>query len=132
MTVFDNIKVTPSLAVAAARTADANGTAVDTKGYTNGMLVVDGTDIDLANADETYAVKVQESDDGSTGWTDVSGATTSITADGQVKEIRLAELNVTTKRYLRAVLDVGGTTPSFLGAAYFVLGGKASGPVDNA
>jgi len=131
MKVFDNIAVVASL-VPATRTADANGVAVDTQGYTDGMLQVIAGDIDLANADETYAVTVEESDDGSTGWVAVSGASTTVTADNQLKEIRLAELNLTRKRYLRAVLDVGGTTPSIPGTAVFVLGGKARGPVGNA
>lgn len=126
--VFDNILCIPSL-VPATRTADANGTAVDTRGFNDGMFVVAAGDIDLANADETYVVNVEESDDGSTGWTAVSGVSITITADNQTKETRLSELNLTRKRYLRAVLDVGGTTPSIPGTAFFVLGRKDSGPI---
>lgn len=132
MKVFDNVLVQASL-VPATRTANANGTAVDTKGYHNGMLVVTAGDIDLANADETYVVSVEESDDGSTGWAAISGVTATITADNQVKEARLADLNGgTRKRYLRAVLTVGGTTPSIPGAALIVLGEPESGAVGNA
>lgn len=129
--VFDNILVQSSL-VPATRTASANGTAVDTKGYSDGMLVVSAGDIDLASADETYVFTVEESDDGSTGWTAVSGISVAITADNQVKEARLADLNLTRKRYLRAVLTVGGTTPSIPGVASIVLGRGASGAVGNA
>lgn len=129
--VFDNILVQASL-VPATRTANANGTAVDTKGYSDGMLVVSAGDIDLASADETYVFTVEESDNGSTGWTAVSGISVAITADNQVKEARLADLNLARKRYLRAVLTVGGTTPSIPGEASIVLGRGASGAVGNA
>lgn len=126
--LFDNVKVLASL-VPAVRTADANGTGVDTQGYDNGMMVVSVGDIDLANADETYVVKVEESDDNSS-FSD-TGLSVTITADNEVDQVRLAELNVARKRYLRAVLDVGGTTPSCPVSALFLLGGKYSGPVNS-
>lgn len=127
--LFDNTKVLASL-VPATRTADANGTGVDTKGYRDGMLVVAVGDIDLANVDETYAVTVQESDDNSSWSANISGLSVAITADNQVGVLRLSELNVTRKRYLRAVLDVGGTTPSFPGTALFLLGEAYAGAVN--
>lgn len=128
--VFDNILVVASL-VPATRTADANGTGVDTKGFNDAMMVVTVGDIDLANADETYVVNLEESDDNST-FTAVSGFTITITADNTTKELRIPDLNLTRKRYLRAVLDVGGTSPSIPGTAFFVLGEPFSGPVGNA
>lgn len=127
--IFDNIKAVASL-VSAVRTADANGTGVDTKGYNDAMLVVQAGDIDLANADETYVIELEESDDNST-WSDVSGVSVTITADNQTGVARVRELNVTRKRYLRAVLNVGGTTPSFPGSAVFLLGEAYAGPVNN-
>lgn len=127
--LFDNVKVLASL-VPAVRTADANGTGVDTQGYENGMLVVNVGDIDLANADETYVIELEESDDNS-AWSDVTGFDITITADNEVDQVRIPELNVTRKRYLRAVLNVGGTTPSCPVAAFFLLGGSASGPVNS-
>jgi len=129
MKLFDNINVLASL-VPATRTADTNGTGVDTQGYRDGMLVVSAGDIDLASTDETYAINIEESDDNST-FAAVSGLTTTVTADNQVKLIRVSELNVTRKRYLRAVLDVGGTTPSIPLAAIFLLGESYTGPVNS-
>jgi hypothetical protein len=126
--VFDNVKVLASL-VPAVRTADANGTGIDTQGYENGMMVVSVGDLDLASADETYVVKVEESDDNST-FAD-TGLSVTVTADNEVDQVRLSGLNVTRKRYLRAVLDVGGTTPSCPVAALFVLGGADAGPVNS-
>lgn len=127
--LYDNLKVAASL-VPAVRTADADGTGVDTQGYTDGMLVVSVGDIDLASTDETYVIELEESDDNST-FTDVTGFDVTITADNEVDHVRIPELNVTRKRYLRAVLNVGGTTPSIPVAAVFLLGGGASGPVNS-
>lgn len=127
--LFDNTKVLASL-VPAVRTADANGTGVDTLGYENAMLVVSVGDIDLASADETYVIELEESDDNST-FTDVTGHDVTITADNEVDMVRISNLNVTRKRYLRAVLNVGGTTPSIPVAAVFLLGGGDSGPVNS-
>jgi ABC-type phosphate/phosphonate transport system substrate-binding protein len=127
--LFDNTKVLASL-VPATRTADANGTGVDTQGYENAMLVVAAGDIDLADADETYVIELEESDDNST-WSDVSGHDVTITADNEVDMVRISGLNITRKRYLRAVLNVSGTSPSFPGTAIFLLGGGDSGAVNS-
>jgi hypothetical protein len=130
MKVFDRILVIPSF-VPIVKTADANGTGVDTRGYSDGMLSVIAGDIDLTTGDETYVINLEESDDNST-FTAVSGYSITITADNQAKELRIADLNVTRKRYLRAVLDVGGTTPSIPICASFILGEKHTLPVGNA
>lgn len=126
-TLYDNVKILASL-VSATRTADANGTGVDTKGYNDAMLIVSAGDIDLANADETYSFKIEESDDNSS-FSD-TGLSTTITADNQVKVVAIKNLGTTRKRYLRAVLDVGGTTPSIPASALFALSGADSGPVN--
>jgi hypothetical protein len=131
MKVFDNILITASL-VPATRTADANGTGVDTKGFNDAMLVVTVGDLDLASGDETYVVNLEESDASGSGFAAVSGYSITLTADNDCKELRIPNLNTTRKRYLRAVLDVGGTTPSAPIAAFFVLGEPFSGPVGNA
>ena len=128
MKLFDNVKAVASL-VSATRTADANGTGVDTQGYRDAMLVVQAGNIDLADADETYVVELEESDDNST-WSDVATISVTITADNETGVARVAELNVTRKRYLRAVLNVGGTSPSFPGSAVFLLGEAHNGPVN--
>ena len=131
MKVFDNILVQASL-VPATRTASANGTGVDTRGYHDGMVVISAGDIDLTTGDETYTFTVEESDDNST-FVAISGLSNTITADNQVKEIRLSDLNGgTRKRYLRVVLTAAGTTPSIPGAAFIVLGEGESNAVGNA
>ena len=128
--VFDNIAIAQSL-VPAVITSTTNGSAVDTKGYTDGMVQILAGTIDVSSGNETYAFSVEQSDDGSTGWTAVSGLTNTVTANNQAKEIRLAELNVALKRYLRVVATLGGTTPSFAGACAIVLGNPLQAPVVN-
>jgi hypothetical protein len=127
-TVFDNVKVLGSI-LPVTKTADFTGTGIDTQGYNEAVLVVAAGDIDTSSSDETYVVNVYESDDNST-YTD-TGISVTVTADNDVKVARIAELNVSRKRYLQARLDVGGTTPSFPGTALFLLGGAGSLPVNS-
>lgn len=124
--VFDSVKVEQSIDPDV-RTSDADGSSVDTQGYTDAMLVVSVGDIDTADGDETYTIELEESDDDS-DWSDVSDHDVTITADNEVDQVRVKALNVTRKRYLRAVLNVDGTSPSFEGEAFFILGGGVSGP----
>src|SRR6185437_16522164 len=125
--LFDNIKAVQSL-IPATYTADkaytdAAVTAVDTQGYADGMLVVTVGDLDAGTGDETYAVKLFECDTSGGTYTDTGISVTILnTADDSVAVARIPELNVTRKRYLKATLDVGGTTPSFPGSALILLG----------
>lgn len=128
MKLFDNVKAIASI-VSATYTADQNGTGVDTQGYNDAMLVVQAGNIDTASTDETYVVELEESDDNS-AWSDVATISVTITADNQTGVARIPELNVARKRYLRAVLNVSGTTPSFPGSAVFLLGEAYAGPVN--
>jgi hypothetical protein len=127
--LFDNIKAVLSLVPAVYTSDQAYGavTAVDTQGYNDAMLVVAAGDIDLASGNETYAVKVFECDTSGGTYTD-TGISVTITADNTVAVARLKELNVTRKRYLKATLDVEGTTPSFPGMAVILLGQAYTGP----
>lgn len=127
--LYANLKFLASL-IPATRTASANGSAVDTLGYNDAVVMINAGDIDTASGDETYAFKVQESDDGSTGWADITGATASVTADNDVKLIAVKNLNTGRKRYLRVVATLGGTTPSWPGSAMVVLGEPFSAPVN--
>ena len=131
MTVAENIKPVASL-VPAVRTANTNGSAVDTMGYDNLEVVVSAGDIDLTDADETYSVKVQEGAQSTlSDAADISGASVTITADNQLKTIRIVGLGTgSRKRYMRAVLTVGGTTPSIPLAAIFNLGQAHSNPAN--
>ena len=126
--VYDAIKVLQSL-VPAVRTASANGTGVDTQGYNSAVAVILAGDIDLTTGDETYAFKVQDSADNST-FADVAGATATVTADNDVKYIRMEGLGITYRRYVRVVATLAGTTPSWPGSASIVLGRAFTEPVN--
>jgi hypothetical protein len=131
MKLFDNVRFVQSLTPTAARTSDVNGSAVDTQGFENGMVIISAGVIDTTDGNETYAFIVEDSADGSNGWAPVTGLTATVTASGQVRYIRLRELNVAVRRHLRVVLDVGGTTPSILCSAGIALAGKINGPENN-
>lgn len=113
------------LFASAVRTADANGTGVDTwaKGRPREAVVL--LSIGAASGTTpTLDVKIQESSDNST-FTDLpNGAFAQKTGAG------FAELNIKGfKRYIRAVHDVAGTTPSFTAAVLAVFGSPVDEPI---
>ena len=94
-------------------TSTTNGSAID-------MINADGPCFaiqqvgNVTGTSPTLAGKIQESADGSTGWADISGATfTSVTASTNTQVITFER----TKRYLRYVATLGGSSPSFAAAA---------------
>jgi hypothetical protein len=93
-----------------ARTATANSTGVDIQQIVDQIAIV----IDSAagtGTSPTLDVKIQESSDNST-FTDISGlAFTQITTSASVQKIVLNK--GATKRYIRVVSTITGTTPSF-------------------
>lgn len=125
--IHDAIKFANSL-LSAVFTASGNGSAVDTLGYNDVEVIIAAGTIDLASGNETYAFSVEESADGSTGWTAISGATNTVTASNQNKTIRVGKPS---KRYVRAVLTAGGTTPSIAVSAIVALGNAFRKPVGN-
>lgn len=130
-TVADNIKSIASL-VPATRTSNTDGSVVDTMGFDNLEVVISAGDIDLADGNETYAVKVQEGAASNlSDAADITGASVTVTADNQLKTIRIIGLGTgNRKRYMRAVLTVGGTTPSIPLASIFNLGRSHSSPAN--
>ena len=98
----------------AARTATANGSGVDLQNFGAAVAVITFG----AYTDGTHAIKLQESDDNS-AFTDVAaaqvdGSNPSVSgAGGASQTYRLGYLG--TKRYLRVVATVSGTTT---GAVY--------------
>ena len=94
-------------------TSSTNGSAVD-------MISADGLCSALqqvgtvSGTSPTLAGKIQESADGSTNWTDISGAAfASVTASNNNQIVSFER----TKRYLRYVATLGGTSPSYAIAA---------------
>ena len=90
-------------------TTTTNGSAADMINGDGSCFAIQqvGT---VSGTSPTLAGKIQESADGSTNWTDVASATfTQVTASNNYQCISFER----TKRYLRYVGTVGGTTPSF-------------------
>ena len=114
-----------SIRAQAALTANTNGVAVDLIEAEGPVaLLVFAGDIDTSSADETYVVKLQESATSGGTYTDITGASVAITADNAEGAVATG---LRTKRFVRAVLTVGGTTPSFLGVAAVLTRKKISG-----
>ena len=133
--IYDAVKslvtVRPTNAAAGAQTAEA----VDTMGYNTAMVVIEVGAASGSPTAQTVDAKVQESDDGSTGWTDVDGAAiTQITADDQSALIRVEGLGTGRKRYLRVLATVGftgGTSPAIPVTASIALGRAFNEPVNS-
>jgi hypothetical protein len=128
--LFDNIKASFTLRPQSLGSGATNGTGVDTQGYNDAMVVLETGAV--SGTSPTLDVKLQESDDNST-FADISGATfTQVTAANSSQVMRLAELNVTRKRYIRAVGTVGGSsTPTVIAGVEILLGQAASRPVNS-
>lgn len=95
-----------------AKTADANGTAVDVTKYEGVALAVLNCAAATAGTNPTMDVKLQHSDDNVTFADVTGGAFTQVTATDslQVLKFNIADL----KKYVRGVIDIGGTSsPSF-------------------
>lgn len=118
-------QISQALTPGAAVTADDNGTGVDflnTEGPVHFQAAVGA--IDTANSDETYALKLQESDASGSGYTDIPNASVTVTAGSLPYSLTT---HLRRKRYVRAVIDVGGTTPSIIVGATFSAKKKISG-----
>lgn len=118
-----------SIPAQAALTTTTTGSAVDlllAEGPVT--LMVNCGVVDFTTTDETYVFKLTESATSGGTYTDITGATTSVTATGTTKMV------TTTKRtlqFIKVVATLGGTTPSFLGSAVVlaqkkILGGSGT------
>lgn len=129
--VYDNVKMERSLDPDVRTTATVGEAIIDTKGYSDGMLVAIAGDITATTGDGGYTVTVYEGDTTAS----MSATTIKVTfsnGDGNsVKVARIANLNTERKRYLRADLGGTATTYSFEGGAVFALGNKDSNPVNS-
>jgi|SaaInlStandDraft_2_1057019.scaffolds.fasta_scaffold28729_2 hypothetical protein len=109
-------------------TASQNGTGVDLRGFDGAVCVFESGTVDNTDTDETYSPKVQESDDNST-YTDVVAAdlegTLALMVDDQIQRVGYKG----SKRYIRNVMTLAGTTPSFAGRASIVRGIPHQAPV---
>lgn len=133
MSVMDQVVVKQSLSPAIRTNGTANGVAVD-RAANGGMqeavvLVCTGT-----VTDGSHAITLEESDDGSTGWTAVAAAQlqgslpTALAAnDDTVYEVGVRA----TKRYLRVVGTTSGATTGGAFFASVILGAPRFSPVSH-
>lgn len=135
-TVYNHVKAVVSLNVAAITTnTTTNGTAVDLDQTGQDFRVATLVAVSGTLTDGTYAFKVQESADGSTGWTDIpaarlQGSNPSIASseDNVVKEVGVVP-EPGTARFLRAVCTSTSVTTGGTVGAILLLGGASRAPV---
>lgn len=96
----------------AARTATLTSSAVNLTTYKGGVIVEQLVGV-VSGTNPTWDGKIQTSADGSTGWTDLTGATfTQVTATDSFQKIGFDVRD--TLGYVRYVGTIGGTsTPTF-------------------
>jgi hypothetical protein len=100
----------------AERSTNTNGSAVDVQQYIKEctLLLVSTAGSGGGNA----TVKIQDSDNGSTGWADVSGYAWTAVAAAAVMARFKGDLRAV-KRYIRAVVTISGTWSGTLGVLLF-------------
>ena len=124
----NNMDAQHSIIPAAAFTATTTGSSVDLKGFAGAMAVFNVGAADTGNADETYIPGLEESSDNST-FTAVAAAD----IEGDVSTLlqnsvrRLGYKG--NKRYIKAKITIGGTTPSVIAGGLIVRGRPESAPV---
>lgn len=129
------VKTVKGIKVTNASAGTINGAAIDRQNYGSCELHHAAGDATGTPTTRTVDTKLQDSDDGSTGWNDYnpsgsgSGAAAQLTANDT--EARKAIDLTGAKRYIRAVTVVaftGGTSPAVPVAAAVVLGGATTLP----
>jgi hypothetical protein len=120
--MHDSITAVQSLA-SAARTATANGTAADLKGYDSCEAVVDLG----AWTDGTHTPSIQESDDNSTfaavAAADLDGSFTAMSGTASDNNVQIVGY-VGSKRYVRVVMTISSATTGALSAAAIIRGDR--------
>lgn len=135
-TVYNNVKAVPSLNVQAiASSTTTNGTAVDLDQTGQDFRVATLVVVSGTLTDGTYAFKVQESANGTSGWTDVpaerlqgSNPSLAATDDNEVHEVGVIP-DPGNARFLRAVCTSASVTTGGTVGAFFLLAGGNSTPV---
>jgi len=107
-----------TLFAAASRNADANSSGIDVSAY-DGVGIVVFEAANSSGTSPTCDFKLQESDTSGGTYTDISGAAiTQITTVASVQKIAFEV--AAAKKFIRGVLDVGGTSPVYTCGAYFI------------
>ncbi len=132
--VYDGVKAVLGIAPIAQANAEALSGAIDTLGY-NSALVEVQTGAATGTPDSySVACKVTECDTSGGTYSDISGATATLDANGKHAQIRIEGLGTGRKRYLKISMTpsfVNGTSPKALIGATAVLGRPYKEPVGN-
>lgn len=114
----------------ASAAATLNGSSIDRSGYHSCVLFAQSGAATGSPTAQTLDAKIQDSDDGSTGWADVTGA--AITQNTAVNSSAKKSVNLqAVKRYTRVVATVAftaGTSPTLGVSTAVVLGGARELP----
>ena len=142
---YDDVKIVGGNSVVATSftgSTPATGNKVDTIGGDNAAVYASAAAASGTPTTGTLAVKVQESADGSTAWTDAldnTGTAIGFTLDAHAAAAdniaRIEGLNLNRKRYLRVVITpafTGGSSPAILAFGQIVLGNESPLPVATA
>lgn len=108
--------------------ANTNGVSIDLKGFDSALFVINTGAIDTAG---DFTVKLQESDTGTSGWTDVDAADLlgSVPATLAANTAyRIGYIGSKRKRYVRAVATKAGGT-SIAAGVVAILGHPNIAPV---
>lgn len=133
---FENVLSLTGVAPVSSTGGAITGSAIDTQGYGDGMVIVQVGGTTGTPTSFTVDAKVQESADGSTGWADISGdALVQVTSANKTGEIKVAlGSRSASKRYIRVIVTpalTGGTTPTVGVGAVVVLGNPEVSPSTN-
>lgn len=107
-----------------------NGSAIDRQGFMSAVLVAKCGAATGSPSAQSVDVKLQDSEDGSTGWADLTGAAVA-TLDADNSIARVAVDLSGAKRYVRAVEVVAftaGTSPEIPSDSTVILGGADDNP----
>ena len=96
----------------AAQTATANGAAVDMQTYIGQVKFILSSTAGTGTT-PTLDVKLQDSANGTTGWADITGAAFTQVTDAADANEAIGVAIDGAERYVRAVVTISGTTPSF-------------------
>jgi hypothetical protein len=140
---YDDVKVIGGTSVAPQSftgSTPATGSKVDTIGADNAAVYGYGAAASGTPTTGTVTVKIQESADGSTSWSDALDNTSTVIsfvldchAAAADNVARIEGLNLNRKRYLRAVVTpafTGGSSPAIIAFAQIILGNASPLPVD--
>ena len=110
--------------------AAVNGPAINRLGFDSCVLHTAGGSATGSPTAQTLDAKLQESEDGSTAWTDITGAAiTQITADDSEAQVDVDLSGV--KKFIRVVQTVvltAGTSPEWPVSSIVILGGASQVP----